>query len=253
MERKNKITRPNNSTGEIYIYRYSRKCKIGETMTYVVRFPKRFKIKIKSFTGDGAYQKAFNWRNCVARNHKIFIQKQNYKYNYSPPEYEKGKKGVVDQCGVNFNGNFEYHVITDDGQRIRKIVDKSQFKKSEWVKSIGVELGVPFTAEMFRQDYPDLLGQRVYVQAKWNSKVKEYRISCCRPDKDAAENASEHKKEITNVIEIIRCDKGKTVQFTPEQQTEIERIVAQRVDEVVREIAERIAPIPVPIKQDKAQ
>lgn len=268
MKRTNKITRPNKSTGEIYISRYPRKCKSVVTETYKVRFPKQYKIESKSFTGDGAFRKAINWRNSVARNHRIFIQDKNYKYNYSPPEHETGKKGVVDQCGPNFNGNFEYHVITDDGERIRKIVDKSQFDIPSWIKGIGAELGIPFTSEMFRQDHPGLIGKRVYVQSKWYEKIRETRISYCRPDRDAVrqssglpenslsfpaiENDMKEEKENADVIEMIHCDKAKSVQFTFEQQAEIERIVAQRMEEALREMAERIAPCPVQIKQDDA-
>lgn len=252
MSKVNKHTRPNKSTGETYIYRNPRELKNGSTEIYTVRFPIKFGIKSsKSFTGAGAFQKAINWRNAVARNQRIVIQPENYKFNYKPPKSGGGKKGRIDLCGPNFFGDFEFHVKTDDGQRVRRIIDKSQFGKAYWVKIAEQELGILFTAEMFQRCHHDLLGKNVYVIAS-NKFDGEYRITSCRPDWDASHEQESNQQEEVEVIEISQCDKEKTIQFTPEQQAEIDRIVASRLEKALIELADRIVPYPAAPQKEHA-
>ena len=67
------------------------------------------------------------------------------------------------------------------------------------------------------------LGKRVYVQGKENERVHEYRISLCCPDRDMPGNETGEKKDGVGAVECKRPDGGNKVQFTPEQQAEIER------------------------------
>lgn len=241
MPETNKCTRPNRSTGEPYIYKNIRKLKKERTETYIVRFPKEFGIKSKSFKGAGAYQKAINRRNYYAQKKHILIQYGNFKFDYKPTNLGKGEKGHIAFCGPNPARNFEYHVVTSEGKRVRRILDKSQFNMPSWQIRIGEELGILFTSQMFRRNHPFLLGKKVYVIASYLYK-EEYRITYCRPYRDAAVDHEQTHQEEPETIEAIDCKKEHVPQFTPEQRAEIDRIVAASVEKALMEADNRIAP-----------
>ena len=224
---------------------------------YTVRFPPKYNIPERTFgPKQGGFKHAVNYRDAMARKHHIIITPLNY--NFRPPRGKDGekkyKRGRIVTCGPTYDGRFEYIVETDDHQHIRRIIQSSAFKNQKIIKAVSDDLGKGFTPEMFKLEHRDLIGMRVVVRGKYNKYLDEWQIMTCRPDREVLQDTSpnENKEECT-MIEMIDCVGKANEPLTPEQEAMVERIVARRLEEALKGLAERIAtPAPqvVSIKKD---